>query len=32
MTTALAYGGRFDRTHDDRPRLDGMRQQYEQAP
>jgi hypothetical protein len=31
MTTALAYGGGFDRTRNERPRLDGMRKQYEQT-
>jgi hypothetical protein len=31
MTTAYAHGGRFDRTGNKRPRLDGIRKQYEQA-
>ena len=31
MTTALAYGGRFDRTSNERPRRDGIGKQYEQA-
>jgi hypothetical protein len=31
MTTALAHGGRFDRTSNKHPRLDGIRKPYEQA-